>query len=83
MKKIEAGQVLEARSFADYDCIFRVTVLRRTPKMAVVRYFEKEYRCKVHTNSQGDEYIAALGTYSMAPLFYGLEVEEPVGVPQF
>jgi hypothetical protein len=69
-KTITSGQTLTARSACDYDCIFQIEVLARTPKTATVRYQGKVSRCKIYTNNEGHEYVRALGTYSLAPSFY-------------
>ena len=68
---IKAGDTLEARSFGDYDCIFRAEVLSRTAKTATVRVHGDERRCRVQVcKHSGGEYIKAMGSYSGAPRFY-------------
>ncbi len=70
LKTIKAGQVLTARSICDYECIFRLTVLNRTKSMATVKIdgYVDPKRCKVKV-WEGVEYVMALGTHSMAPMF--------------
>ena len=74
--KIMAGQTLQTRSIADWDCIYTVTVLKRTPKMAYVQYFDKTARTKVYTTPEGNEYIMPFGQYAGAAVFYGQEVTD-------
>ncbi len=68
-KLIKAGQTLSARSICDHNCIFSCTVLSRTAKMATVKVDRKEKRVKIHTDTDGVEFIFALGQFSMAPIF--------------
>lgn len=69
-QKFTAGQKLATRSFCDYDCIFRATVVKRTAKTLTVSIRGNEKRCKVYTDDHGNEYIYPMGQYSMAPGFF-------------
>jgi len=70
--KIQVGQTLTARSACDYDTIFSVTVVKRTPKTVTVTglMMGGGQRCMVRVDSDGNEYVYAYGIYSMCPLFY-------------
>ena len=59
---------LTARSICDNDCIFKVELIKRTAKTATIKYHGVPRRCKIHTHD-GEEFIYALGQYSMAPQF--------------
>jgi hypothetical protein len=67
--QIAPGQILKARAIGDSECIFTCEVIRRNPKTVKVLINGKDKVCKVHTDANGEEYIYALGTYSMAPIF--------------
>jgi hypothetical protein len=67
-KSIEAGQILEARSVCDYDCVFSVEVIERKGSFVTVKAMNEVKRMKVHADSRG-EFIYALGKYSMCPIF--------------
>lgn len=68
MKKIEVGTTLEARSSCDYECIFRAKVISRTAKRATVQIHGETKTCGIKVRD-GVEFIMALGSYSMAPIF--------------
>jgi len=61
-------KTLTARSACDYDCIFEVEEIKRTAKTVTIKYRGEQRRCKIHTIC-GEQYIFALGQYSMAPMF--------------
>lgn len=66
---IKAGQTLTARSICDYNCIFTAKVIERKNSMVTVIVNGEKKRCKVKVGYDGGEYIMAMGTYSMAPVF--------------
>lgn len=66
---ITAGMTLTARSVGDYDCIFKIQVMDRKGNFATVKTMTGVKRKKIHTTPDGEEYIMALGNYSMAPAF--------------
>ena len=68
---IKAGDTLTARSACDYDTVYAVQVVKRTPKTVTVvgTMLDGPTRCKVHTSDGGEEYVLAFGSYSMAPAF--------------
>lgn len=68
LKIIIMSKTLTARSVCDYDCIFKVELIKRTAKTATIKYHGVPRRCKIHVRD-GEEFIYALGTYSMAPIF--------------
>ena len=69
MKTINPGDKLTARSIGDYDCVFVAEILDRKGKFVTVKAIGNEKRVMVRADSDGDEYIFALGQYSMAPVF--------------
>ncbi len=66
---MENETTLTARSACDHNCIFTAKLIKRTAKTATVKAMNITRRCKIYTNSEGKEYIFALGKYSMAPIF--------------
>ena len=62
-------KTLTARSVCDYHCIFKVQLVKRTAKTATIVSRGETKRCKIH-NRDGEEFIYALGQYSMAPMFF-------------
>lgn len=68
-KTIVAGTTLKARSIGDQDCIFEAEVLTRKGSFVTVKAQNQERRVKIQTDSEGNEFIYALGRYSMAPIF--------------
>ena len=68
-KTIEAGQTITARSICDYNCIFSAKVISRKGNFVTLSMDGEEIRKKVKTNYNGEEYVMALGNYSMAPSF--------------
>lgn len=66
---IEAGQTITARSICDYHCIFSAKVISRKGNFVTLFMDGVELIKKVNTNYNGEEYVMALGSYSMAPAF--------------
>ena len=64
------GTHLECRSIADYDCIFRFTVVKRTAKFVTLQYFGQELRVAIRKGSDGREFCYPLGTHSMSAILY-------------
>jgi hypothetical protein len=64
------GTDLQCRSLADYDCIFRFTVLKRTAKFVTLQYYGQELRVAIRKGSDGREFCYPLGTHSMAATLY-------------
>jgi hypothetical protein len=60
------GTTYQTRSLCDYDCIYSVTVTRRTAKSVWFKYHGKEKRAKI-SNYDGVESFKPFGSYSMAP----------------
>lgn len=67
--RIEAGQVLTARSAYDHDCVYRVAILKRVGWWAWIRGEGREQRVKIYADAEGREFIMALGRHSFAPVF--------------
>lgn len=68
--KFEVGQEVAARSFCDYNCIFRFRVISRTAKFVTMDYFGEAKRSKIRVSREGVEYCTPLGTYAMSALVY-------------
>lgn len=70
--KFEIGQDLAVRSLANYDRVFRFTVVSRTTKFVTLKYFNQLKRVGIKTIN-GREYCLPLGNYSMSPTLYAGE----------
>lgn len=69
--QFKVGDHLATRSFCDYDCIFRFTVLRRTAKTITLQYFNEERTCRIKISGRdGREFVLPLGNYSMSPILF-------------
>lgn len=53
--KFQIGKTYTARSFADYDCIFRFKVVKRTAQTIIVDYHGRLYRKKVWVSTRDGE----------------------------
>ena len=71
MKQFQTGKDYSCRSVCDHDCIFTVTVLKRTAKTVTVDVHgrrdlkNKRLGIRVWDNAES---INPLGSYSMAPI---------------
>ena len=69
-KLIKAGDTLTARSVCDHNCVFSVEIIARKGNFATVKTsMDGTSRKKIHKDSDGNEFLFALGQYSMAPIF--------------
>lgn len=75
---IKPGDVLTARSIGDSNCIFRAEIASRTDKSAMVRVDGegKWVRRKINVDSDGNEFIWAMGIYAGAPMFRAIADRE-------
>ena len=64
------GTHLQCRSLADYDCIFKFTVLKRTAKFVTLSYYDQMLTVVIRKGSDGREFCYPLGTHSMAATLY-------------
>lgn len=69
MKTIKSGDKLTARSIGDWNCVYVAEILGRKGKFVTVKADGREKRVMVRTDHEGNEFIFALGQYSMAPVF--------------
>lgn len=69
MNQFTVGQELSRAASCNSDCIFEGTILKRTAKTVTVKSMGETKRCKIHADSEGNEYIFPYGQYSMAPTF--------------
>lgn len=75
MIKMIAGKSYYTRSICDHNCIFKITVLDRTEKMAKIKdMFGKIRRTKIK-NWRDVEYIRD-GNYSMSPIWNATDDKE-------
>jgi len=66
--QFETGATYYARSVCDNDCIFRMTVIKRTPKTLLVdveNFGQKRLKLK---ELHGAEMVEPLGSFSMSPI---------------
>ena len=68
--KFQVGQEVATRSFCDYDCIFRFTVLSRTAKFVTMDYYGEPKRVGIKIDRDGVEYCMPLGNYSMSAVVW-------------
>jgi hypothetical protein len=66
---IKPNTVITARSLCDYNCIFSANVISRKGNFVTLQIGKEIVRKKVKTSFDGSEYVLALGSYSMAPMF--------------
>ena len=68
---ITAGSVIKANSICDSNCTFEAQVLTRKGDFVTlqVKGDKDIVRKKVKVDYNGNEYVLALGNYSMAPAF--------------
>lgn len=59
------GKTYYTRSICDHNCIFEVTVSKRTAKTITT---SEDKRLKVYTNEDGIEYVKPHGSYSMCAI---------------
>lgn len=68
MKKFEINKTYYARSIADHECIFSMTVLNRTDKtLKVVDEYGHHFNPRIKSDDVA-EYVI-LERYSMAPIY--------------
>lgn len=66
-KTFEAGATYWTRSVCDYECIYRATVISRTPKSVKVDIGrDAPVTRRVFRDHSGNEAIRPFGNYSMA-----------------
>lgn len=71
--KFEEGKTYSTPSICDSDCIFSVTVARRTDKSI---FTSEGKRLKIYVY-EGREQVKPYGTYSMAPIIDATDCEKP------
>lgn len=64
MSNFTAGETYQTRSICDNNCIFSITVAKRTAK-TITTTEGKVLRIAIY---EGVEYVKPLGSYSMAPM---------------
>ena len=67
-KKFITGGVYSARSICDSNCIFEITIIKRTLKTVTYDYMGDPKTSRIKTDENGNEYFF-VGSYSMAPMF--------------
>lgn len=71
--KFEEGKTYSTPSICDSECIFSVTVARRTDKSI---FTAEGQRLKIHFY-EGREQVKPYGNYSMAPVIDATDCEKP------
>ena len=64
VKTFEVGKTYQGRSVCDHDCIFSITVVRRTAKMLHTSN-GKTLKIAIHDFVES---VKPMGNYSMAPI---------------
>lgn len=74
MAKFEVGASYATSSICNSECIFKITVVKRTEKTVIIdKGNGKTQRCKIHNEARGAEYIFPYGVYSMCPVIDATE----------
>lgn len=69
MKKFEIGKQYYATSVCDSNCIFKISVFRRTEKtLFYVENGDRTRRTRIKTDEKGNEFIQP-ENYSFAPIY--------------
>jgi len=68
-KMFEAGKTYSVRSACDYDSVFTIKVLSRTPKTIRAKVRNEEKTLRIGTR-EGREFVKPFGSYSMAPTIF-------------
>lgn len=72
--RFEVGATYATRSICDSECIFKITIIKRTEKTVTIdKGNGKVQRCKVHTDLRDAETIYPYGIYSMCPVIDATE----------
>lgn len=76
MSAFTANQEVSTNSICDSNCVFRGTIIKRTAKTVTLKMHGVNgiqdmdaRRCKIHLDSEGNEFVYPLGRFSMAPIF--------------
>lgn len=69
MTTIKPNTTISAVSICDSNCIFTAYVISRKNDYVTLKVYKDIIRKKVKKDYDGSEYVMALGTYSMAPIF--------------
>ena len=67
MKKFNENKTYETRSICDYDCIFKMEVIKRTEKTITIKIMNQIKKIKVFMY-EDKEACYPLGKYSMSPM---------------
>ena len=68
-KKFEVGRTYATRSVCNSECIFKITIIKRTEKTVTIDEGNgKTKRCKIYTDMRNAEAIYPYGIYSMCPI---------------
>ena len=68
-KTFQIGNDYNCRSICDYDCVWTFNVIKRTAKFLTITGRDGEAkRVGVKLDSDGNEYVLPLGSFSMCPV---------------
>lgn len=76
MKQFETGKSYYTRSICNHECIFKITIMKRTAKTVTFTDGLKTYRRKIDVDTwRGEitEMIHPYGFYSMAPIITAVD----------
>lgn len=69
MKTIKANTTISAVSICDSECIFKAEVLERKNNTVTLKVQGQIVKKRIQIDIDGNEFVYALGKYSMAPQF--------------
>lgn len=69
MTTIQTNTTISAVSICDSNCIFKADVLDRKNNMVTLKVQGQIVKRKIQIDMDGNEFVYALGKYSMAPQF--------------
>lgn len=76
MKKFIVGKTYATASLCDSECIYLITVTKRTAQTVWFIYFNEEKSRRIFADYNGNEAIRPFGSYSMAPIINASKVVE-------
>ncbi len=72
--RFEVGATYATRSICDSECIFKITIIKRTEKTVTIdKGNGKVQRCKIYKHLRDAETIYPYGIYSMCPVIDATE----------
>jgi len=72
--KFIVGKSYTARSACDSNCMFKMRIVSRTDKTAMVQHDDVVRRYKIHKRPWNQCESISMGSYSMAPSWYAKDM---------